>query len=326
MTERLQTRRAALQLSGAFALSSIGAAGAQGPGAEQLVFVVGQAAGGSADIAARVTGQAMSTHTRFKVTVENRTGAGTLLAGQRVAAAMPDGNTLFLVTASFITSAILNKNLTFDAFGSMKAVAHISQIPYCIAISPKIGVDNLQSLIQLLKANPDKYSYGTAGVGTQAHFAGELFKILTGTRMQAIPYSGIAPAMTDLIRGEVPIMVTDFLSVISRLNSQEVKVLAVTGTERSKRAPDVPTFIEQGVRGIDIGAWGGLMVAAATPADKIRERNGAVNLALTDPDVQQKIDAVGGRIIGGTPDSFQVFFDTEVDTYRRIASEAKISI
>ena len=176
----MQTRRAALQFGGAFALSGIGSAWAQEAATEQLIFIVGQAAGGSADIAARVVGQSMGARTRFKVTVENRTGAGTLLAGQRSASANPDGNTLFLVTASFITSAILNKNLTFDAFGSMKAVSHISQIPYCIAISPKIGVDNLQSLIQLLKANPEKYSYGTAGVGTQAHFAGELFKILTG--------------------------------------------------------------------------------------------------------------------------------------------------
>ncbi len=322
----MPTRRTVLQLGGALALSGAGPGWAQDGATEQLLFTVGQAAGGSADIAARVVGLSMSARTRFRVTVENRTGAGTLLAAQRVANATPDGNTLFLVTASFITSAILNKNLTFDAFGSLKAVAHISQIPYCIAISPKIGVTTLPALIQLLKANPEKYSYGTAGVGTQAHFAGELFKILTGTRMQAIPYSGIAPAMTDLIRGEVPIMITDFLSVMSRLNSQEVKVLAVTGTERSKRAPDVPTFIEQGVRGIDIGAWGGLMVAAATPVEKIRERNAAVNVALADPEVQQKIDVVGGRVVGGTPESFQAFFDKERELYQKIASEAKISI
>lgn len=320
----MQTRRSVLQLGGALALSGIGPAWAQE--AEQLLFVVGQAAGGSADIAARVVGQSMNGRTRFRVTVENRTGAGTLLAGQRVASAPPDGNTLFLATASFITSAILNKNLSFDAFGSMKAVSHISQIPYCVAISPKIGVDSLPALIQLLKANPDKYSYGTAGVGTQAHFAGELLKILTGTRMQAIPYSGIAPAMTDLIRGEVPIMVTDLLSVMSRLNSQEVKVLAVTGNERYKSAPNVPTFVEQGVQGIDIGAWGGLMVTAATPTDRIRERNVAVNTALADPEVQQKISAVGGRVVGGTPESFQAFFEKEVETYRRIATEAKISL
>jgi len=321
----MPTRRSLLQCGGALTIVGPSFAWAQGA-PEQLIFIVGQAAGGSADIAARVVGQTMTTLTNFKVTVENRTGAGTLLAAQRVASAAPDGNTLFLVTASFITSAILNKNVSFDAFGSLKAVAHISQIPYCIAVNPKIGAATLTDLVRLLKANPDTYSYGTAGVGTQAHFAGELFKILTGTRMQAVPYSGIAPAMTDLIRGEVPIMVTDLLSVMSRLNSQEVRVLAVTGPTRTKKAPDVPTFIEQGVHGIDIGAWGGLMVAAAAPADRVRERNAAVNVALADSDVQQKIEAVGGQIVGGTADSFQAFFDKERATYQRIAKEAKISI
>src|SRR5258705_4343944 len=234
-----------------------------------IKIVVPFAPGGGTDVVARTLAQEMAKELGASVIIENKPGAGTIIGTQSVAASAPDGYTLLMGTFANAVNPSLQAKLPYDAHGDFAAVALVARSVNLVVVNPASPIKSIADLVAAAKAEPEKLSYGTYGTGTSAHLAGELFKHMAKVNLTTVPYKGAAPAITDLLGGQIQVMFTTVASAASLVEAGQLRALAVTSAQRSPAFPNVPTVAEAGVPGYAAESWYGLFAPARTPPDII---------------------------------------------------------
>ena len=284
--------------------------------AQPVRIVVGFPPGGPTDIVARLIGQYLSERLGQQIVVENRPGAGGNIAADMVVRAQPDGYTLLLVSAANAIGATLYENLNFVFLRDIAPVAGVIRVPNVMEVNPSIPTWTVPEFIAYAKANPGKINM--AGVnGTTLHLAGELFKMMAGVDMVYVPYKGAAPALTDLVGGQVQVLFDTVSSSIEHIRSGRLRALAVTTATPSKALPGIPSLGEF-VPGYEASAWQGLGVPKGTPPEIIDQLNIAINAALVDPKLKTRLSDLGGEALAGSPADFGKLIADETDKWARV--------
>lgn len=320
------TRRAAVALLAAGPLLALSTAHAAFPD-KPILIVSPYAPGGAADVLARLLADRLQAQLKATVIVENRPGAGTALGAQAVAKAKPDGYTLLLSASStFTINPALMPRLSYDPIKSFEPLGMVGSVALALVTNPSVPANTVQQFVQLAKAQPDKYSFGSFGNGTAAHFAGEMFNAATGTHMAHVPYRGSAPAMNDLIGGHIAVSIDTVVAAAPHLKTGKVKVLAVMGAKRSPQLPDVPTVAESGYPGVDIVSWIALVAPRGLPADVNATLQKSLADVMASPGMQDQMRAIGfDPAYRPLPDWNQLVTD-DIARMRRIAERAKITM
>ena len=289
-------------------------------------IVVPFAPGGGTDVVARTLAQEMERNLGASVFIENRPGAGTIIGTQAVAVSRPDGYTLLMGTFSHAVNTTLNAKLPYDPHKDFAPVALIARSFNLVVVNPKSSVRSIADLIAAAKADPGKMTFGTYGVGTSAHLAGELFNDLAKVKLIAVPYKGAAPAITDLIGGQIDVMFTTVASAASLIESGQLRAIAVTSAERSPAFPQIPTVVEAGVPGYAAESWYGLFAPAGTPRDVIERLNKSAASAV-QADAFKKLGVNEGLVtIALPPEALDQYLRAEEERWRRVISEAGIKV
>jgi tripartite-type tricarboxylate transporter receptor subunit TctC len=280
-------------------------------------WLVGYPPGGSTDITARIIGQYLSEHLHQQFAVENKPGAGNNLATEIAVHAPPDGYTVFLVNPANAINATLYKNLLFNFIQDMVPVAGFIRLPNVMEVNPNVPAHTVKEFIDYAKSNPGKVNMASSGIGTSVHLSGALFVMMTGIDLVHVPYRGAAPALTDLIGGQVQVMFDNLPSSIGHIQGGRLRALAVTTATRAKALPDVPTVADT-VPGYEASAFFGMSVPKGTPRAIIDKLNKAVNEALADPGMQAKLAELGGTSIPGTPEDFGKLVAAETEKWSKV--------
>jgi tripartite-type tricarboxylate transporter receptor subunit TctC len=289
-----------------------------------IKIVVPQAPGGGTDAIARILAQEMAKDLGVSVIVENKGGAGTILGTQAVTSSEPDGYTLLMGTfASAVNSSLVAK-LPYDARRDLAPVALIARAFNIVVVNPKSPYKSLADLIAAAKADPGKLSFGTYGTGTSAHLGGELFKSLAGVGMTAVPYKGSAPAITDLLGGQIQVMFTTVSSAAALIEAGQLRALAMTSAERSPAFPQLPTVAEAGVPGYVLENWYGLFAPGKTPPDIVTRLNAAVGKALKSEAFTRIAVNEGLVMVPAPPEEFARYFRGEEQRWRKVIHDAGI--
>jgi len=288
-------------------------------------ILVGYAAGGGTDIAARLFGQWLSERLHQQFVIENRTGAATNIATEAAVHSPPDGYTLLLVNAANAINATYYENLSFNALRDLAPVAGIGRFPYFMAVNPSFPAKNVAEFIAYAKANPGKVNMGTGGAGGPDHASGLLMQSMTGIKMTHVPYRGTAPALTDLISGQVQMVFCTIPSAIGYIKGGQLRAIAVTGGKRYEGTPDIPTVGET-IKGFESAQWYGIGVPAGTPADVIAVLNREINAGLDDAKLKAKLAELGGEPLKMTPGEFGKFVAAETEKMGKVIKTAGISV
>ena len=292
-----------------------------------VTLVVPFAAGGSTDLVARIIAQKMSDDLGQQVIVENVAGAGGNIGADRVARADPDGYTILMGTvATHALNPLILKTKPYDPEKDFSPVSLLVIVPNVLVVNPELPAKNVQELVALLKAEPDKYSYASSGIGTPLHLSGELFKIIAGVEMQHIPYKGAGPALNDVIANQVPIMFDNLPSSSSHIKGGTLKALGVTTAKRVTSFPDLPTIAESGVPGYETYTWNGLFAPPGTPKEVVDRLNASANKAMKDPAVIAKMGDFSATIVGSTPEELGAHVKAELAKWEPIVKQAKIQV
>ncbi len=312
MTTFITRRTLIAGLTAAAAAALPHAALAQGYPAKPVTIVVPFAPGGTTDILARIVGQGLSGELGQPFIVDNRAGAGGNIGASLAAKAPADGYTLFMGTVG--THAInqaLYKKMPFDPVKDFAPISRVATVPNLLVAHPSQPYKTVKELIAYAKANPGKVTYGSPGSGSSPHVSGELFKSMTGTELLHVPYKGSAPAMTDLLGGQISIMFDNLPSAIQHVRSGKLRPIAITTAKRSPELPDIPTIAEAGVPGYEAMSWFGMFAPAATPKPVLDQLNAALVKVLNQLDVKKKIAEQGGDVVAETPAQFAAFIQSE---------------
>jgi tripartite-type tricarboxylate transporter receptor subunit TctC len=321
----LMHRRTLLELAGAIAATGWSqVVRADTYPSRPVRILVGYSAGGGVDLAARLIGQWLSEHLGAQFVVENRTGAATNIATEAAAHASPDGYTLLLVNAANAINATYYEHLTFDFMRDIAPVAGIGRFPYFMAVNPAFPVKNVREFIEYAKANPGKINMGTGGAGGPDHASGELLQLMTGIKMTHVPYRGTAPALTDLLAGQVQMVFCTIPSAMHYVKQGQLRAIAVTSATRLDSFPDIPTVGET-VPGFESAQWYGVGAPAGTPADVIALLNKEIDAALVDPKMKARIDQLGGVPLTMSPGEFGKFLAGETEKMAKVIKAAGIS-
>ena len=280
-------------------------------------------AAGTTDILARAAAQKLSETWGQQVIVDNRPGAGGNIGSELVAKSAPDGYTLLMGTVG--THAInpsLYPKMPYDHVKDFVPVILVAGVPNVLVVHPSLPVNSVQELIAYAKANPGKLNFASSGSGTSIHLSGELFKVMTGVQMTHIPYKGSAPALTDLMGGQVQMMFDNLPSSLAFIKAGKLRALAVTSAQRSPALPDVPTVAESGVPGFEASSWFGLLAPAGTPRDIVAKINADTAKWLSSPDAKEKLAAQGAAAAGGSPEDFAKHIQAETAKWARVVKES----
>ena len=312
----------------AMLLASTGPAAAQDYPARPISLIVPYAAGGGNDVMARMAADKMSAALGQPIVIENRGGAGGSIATRQVARAAPDGYTLGLGgTGTLAIDPTLYPNVGYDPRKDFAPVGLIATSALVVLVHPAVPAKTIPELIALAKDQPGKLTYASAGVGSGIHLGAELFASMAGVTLTHVPYKGSAPALTDLIGGHVAIYFSSLPPAIGLVQDGKVRALAVTGPERSKIFPDLPTVAESGLPGYAAVLHYGIVAPAGTPKPIIDKLAGALRVAIASPDVQQRIAADGAEVLAMTPDAYAADIDREEakwsDIVRRSGAKAE---
>ena len=294
---------------------------------ERIVrIVVPFAPGGGTDVIARALAQEMAKDLGASIIIENKPGAGTIIGTQAVATSEPDGYTLLMGTFANAVNPSLNPKLPYDAHKDFAPVSLIARSFNIVVVNPKSPLQSIADLIAAAKAEPDKMSYGTFGTGTSAHLAGELFKSMAKVDMTAVPYKGAAPAITDVIGGQIQVVFTTVASAASLIEGGQLRALAVTSAQRSPAFPQLPTVSEAGVPGYAAEAWYGLFAPARTPPEIIERLNQSVAKAVQS-DAFRRLSVNEGLVMAaGPPEDLGRYFLGEEERWRKVIRDAGIKI
>jgi len=311
-------RRQFLQMTAGIATSTIAAAAwAQGYPSRPVRLIVGFAAGGVTDIVARLIGQWLSERLGQQFIVENRTGAGTNIATEAVVRAVPDGYTLLMASAANAINATLYDNLNFNFVRDTVPIASIIGTPLVMVVNPSFPAKTVRDFIAYAKANAGKINMATSGSGSPPHVGGELFQMMAGFKMVQIAYRGDAPAIGDLIGGQVHVYFGTLPASIEFVRAGRLRALAVTGAARSPALPDIPAMAEF-LPGYEATIWNGLSGPKGTPVDVVRKLNGAINAALADPKMVARFAELGAKVIPGSPEDYAKLVAAETEKWGRI--------
>ena len=289
-------------------------------------LVVPFAPGGGTDVVARTLAQDMGKDLGVTILIENKPGAGTIIGTQAVATSRPDGYTLLMGTFSHAVNPSLNTKLPYDPHRDFAAVALVARSFNVVVVNPKSPIKSIADLIAAAKASPGKLSYGTFGTGTSAHLAGELFKDMAKVDLTTVPYKGAAPAITDLIGGQIDVMFTTVASAASLVENGQLRAIAVTSAERSPAFPQLPTVNEAGVPGYTAESWYGLFAPAGTPADVIDRLNKAAASAVQSEAFKKLGVNEGLVVIARPPEELDRYVRGEEERWRRVIQDAGIKI
>ncbi len=278
-------------------------------------FVVPFAPGGGTDIIGRIVAQSLNETLGQPVVVDNRGGAGSTLGTEIVAKSPADGYTLLFGNISLAFNATLYPKLRYDTLRDLAPISLSAVQPNILVIHPGLPAKNLKEFIELARTNPGKYNYASAGTGSGTHLAAELLKLLTKIDVVHVPYKGTGPALTDLLGGQINMMVSTFASALPHVKSGRLRALGVTTAKRSPATPDVPTLIEGGVAGYDYSTWYGLLAPAGTAKQIIDKLNAANRKVLANSDIRQKLEIQGVDAIVNSPAEFSAYMKSETEKW-----------
>jgi tripartite-type tricarboxylate transporter receptor subunit TctC len=293
------------------------AAQAQTYPARPVRVVVGFAAGGTFDTLARLMSQWLSERYRQQFVIENRPGGGGTVGAEAAVRATPDGYTLLLVGPNNAISATLYEKLNFNFIRDIAAVAGILSAPNVMEVNPTVPAKTVPEFITYARANPGKINFASSGIGTSLHVSGELFKMMTGVNMIHVPYRGNAPALTDLISGQVQVMFDALPSSIEHIRTGKLRALAVTTAMRSEAMPDLPT-VGDFVPGYESSQWYGVVAPRNTPAEIVDKLNQEINAALADPKMKARLSDLGGTVLPGSPAGFGKLIAEETEKWAKV--------
>ena len=308
------------------AVAGAGNATAQDYPTRPIRWIIGFPPGGPTDILVRIMGDWLSTRLGQPVLVENKPGAASNIATEAVVNAAPDGYTLGSVTSANAINATVNKRtLTFDYLKQLVPVAGMSQGPSVMVINPSVPANSIAEFIAYAKANPRKLNMGSPGVGSTGHLAGELFKATAGVDLVHIPYRGAAPAMTDLIGGQIQVIFDSMVTTLPHVQAGRVRALAVTSAARSPLLPNLPAIAET-VPGYEAIIWFGVGVPRGTPENVIGVLNREINAGLASPKMKAKLAELGTTPMIQTPDEFWRFATSETEKWEKVIREGGIKV
>jgi tripartite-type tricarboxylate transporter receptor subunit TctC len=290
----------------------------------QVTFIVPFAPAGGTDILARLLAQKLEQRLGKAFVVENRPGAGTILATNYLAKSPPDGYTIAMTVSSLAADVTLYKSLPYDPAKDLVLVALIARVPFVLVVNPSLPVNTVEELIKLAKER--QLSYGTGGVGAFHHLAAAMFSTMTGIKMTHVPYRGTAPALNDLMAGYVQVMFTDYGPASPFISSGKVRALAVTTKQPFASLPEVPPLAEAGVPGFDAAAWQGVIAPAHTPPEIVAKLNVEFNAAVAMNDVRARMRDIGMIPVGaGSPAELAEFLQSEIARWGKVVEDAGIA-
>ncbi|MET0185564.1 MAG: tripartite tricarboxylate transporter substrate binding protein [Achromobacter sp.] len=319
----------ALALMGALTAASTAAVTAHAadawPAAKPIRFVVPFAAGGTSDVLARTLAKEMQGELNQTIVVENKGGAGGVLGADSVAKSEADGYTLLLgtIATNAINPALL-PSISYDAARDFAPIILLGSISNVLIVGEATPYKTVKDVIDAAKAKPDTLAFGSAGQGTSQHLSGEVFKLLTGAQLTHVPYRGSAPAVQDLIGGQIPMSFETALVALPHVASGKIRALAVTSAKRTQVMPDVPTMQEAGVAGFDVSSWQGIYAPAGTPKPVVDKLNKALTTIIAKPDVRAKMDSLGLEYTANTPEQFAAFQKTEQAKWAKVIKDGNI--
>jgi len=320
-------RRQMMQLAAGIAALPLASrvASAQVYPTRPIRLVVGFAPGGGNDIVGRLVGQWLSEHLGQPVVVENRPGAATNIATDSVVHASPDGYTLLFCGVSSAINATLYENLSFNFIRDIAPVASLIDYPSVMVVHPSVATRTVAEFLAYAKANPGKLSMSSAGNGSVGHLSGELLRMMAGVELQHVPYRGNAPALADLLSGQVAVTFASSASAAGYLKSGKLRALAVTSATRSETMPDVPAMAEF-VPGFEVASWYGIGAPQATPAAVIDRLNQEINSALADSDMKARLAELGGTVMRGSPADFGRLIASDTDKWAKVIKFAGVKL
>jgi tripartite-type tricarboxylate transporter receptor subunit TctC len=310
--------RIGVLLAGMLALGGASTLCAQQPAfpAKPVRLVIPYPAGGAADLLARTLGQKLAERWGQQLVIDNRPGANTIIGMEAVARAAPDGHTLIMATTAMAINPSLYEKLPFDTRRDFAPVGNLVFASFLLLTHPSVPVRDVKGLIALARARPGELTFGSGSTGSPTHLSGELLKVLAGVDMVHVPYKGIAPAIADLIGGQLSMLFADPLPTMPHVKSGKLRGLAVSSLHRFPAAPDIPTLDESGLKGYESGLWYGILAPAGTPAPVIEKLNGDFVRALGLPDVRERLTGIGTAIIGDTPAQFATTIAADLAKWR----------
>lgn len=289
-------------------------------------LVVPYPPGGSADVLARTLGKQIGAGLGQNVVVENKPGAGTAIGAKFVAGAAPDGYTLLMGTVSSqAMTPLINANAGYDPLKDFTAIAPIADIPFAMLLHDSVPAKSFREFIDLAKAQPGKFSFASAGVGTSNHLAGELLNEMAGIRMVHVPYKGSAPALADLLGGQVDVMFDLLLTATQHVGSGKVRAVAVTSAEPSTLLPGVPSIAQSGLADYVVSAWFGIFAPAGTPPEVVRRLNEEIGKATRSEDLRKQLGSMGADARDGSSDEFAAFVRDEHAKWETVIRKAGIA-
>jgi tripartite-type tricarboxylate transporter receptor subunit TctC len=324
---RLALSRRALLAAGLSAIA-LGAArahiGGENYPERQVSFIVPFAPAGGTDILTRLLAQKLEARLGKSFVVENRPGAGTILATNYLAKSPPDGYTIMMAVSSLAADVTLYKSLPYDPGKDFALVALIARVPFVLVVSPSLPVNNVEDLIKLAKRRT--LGYGSGGVGAFHHLAAALFSSMTGIKMTHVPYRGTAPALNDLMAGYIQVVFTDYGPAAPLISSGKLRALAVTTKKPFAMLPEVPPLADAGVPGFDAAAWQGVIAPSQTPPAIVAKLNGELNAAVAMNDVRTRMRDIGMLPVGtGSPEELAQFFQSEIVRWGKVVQDAGIA-
>ena len=274
--------------------------------------------GGSVDLLARTVAQYLAKSFGVPVIVDNRAGASAVIGTELLAKSAPDGHTLMLGYSTHATNPIFIKKLPYDTLNDFTGIVHVGDIPLLLVVHPSLAATSVRDLIALAKARPGQLQFAAGAAGGGPAMAGLLFRQSAGIDIVQVSYKGNAPALTDLLGGQVTMMFDTINTSIALTKAGRLRALAVTSTKRSSLAPELPTMVEAGLPGFDVRAWFAVMAPARTPRDIVQRLNMEINNALNDPAIRSRLSADGIELVGGTPAEINAFIRAEMTRWPKI--------
>ena len=291
-----------------------------------IKIIVGFSPGGSADSVGRSLAEAFSTRLGQPVVVENRAGANGNIAAETVARAAPDGYTLYFPSIGHAVNVSLYKNLPYDPIKDFTSIGGVFSAPNMLVVPMSSPYKTVGDIIAAAKANPGKLTFASSGNGTSVHLSAELFQRMAGIQMVHIPYKGTGSALPDVISGQVDMLFPNLPSALPQVKAGNLRGIAITTAKPSLAAPGVPTIAESGLPGYDMATWYGLVAPAKLPIDIRNRLNKELQSILADPKFKDKLIAQGADPMPGTPEQFTALLKTEIEVWRKIITQSKISI
>ncbi|WP_407120505.1 Bug family tripartite tricarboxylate transporter substrate binding protein [Bradyrhizobium sp. STM 3561] len=321
------TRRTALGLLAASPLAAtpLSKAVAADYPARPVKWVVGYPPGGATDILARLIGQRLSEKLGQQFVIENKPGAGNNIATESVINAEPDGYTLQLVNPANYINASLYANLKFNFVRDIAPVASFQRVPNVMTVNKDVPAKNVAEFIEYVKANPGKVNMASSGNGTSVHLSGEMFMAMTGCKMQHVPYRGAAPAITDMLGGQVQVIFDNMPSIIQHIRSGSLRAIGVTTAERSPQLPDVQAIAET-VKGYEASALFGMGAPKNTPKEIITKLNSEINALMKEPDMAKRLVELGGEPRVQTPEAFGDEIKAETEKWKKVVEFAGLKV